>query len=518
MRLALRAEMREFTHEFAEIFVYKSGKELNTEYAYHSTMIARTLLALSLLAVPTVLAQALPELGEPAQASLTPLQEKLLGQSIMREARRDASFYDDPEVTDYVTRVGNRLAQHSGDARQSFEFFLMKDPQINAFALPGGHIGVHTGLITAAQSESEMAGVLGHEIAHVTQRHIARMVSNQRADQWVSLAAMAIAILAARSNSQLAEAAAVAGPALAVQRQLNFSRDFEREADRVGLQMLEKAGFDANGMSSFFERLQRATRLADAGAPVFLRTHPVTYERIADIQGRAANLPYRQVADSVEFHLMRARLRAELESPRESVAYYRELIAEKRYASEAGARYGLAAALLRLPDIPAARKAHAELANVLKQHPAVALLGCRIKLAGNDADALACLRGASQAHPTYRALAYQYADALLQNRQPAEVLKVVEPRLASSTGDYRLYQYQSRAYAMLNRRLAHHRAQAEAYLHLGNTTGAVEQLQLGLRAGDGDYYQLSSAEARLRELRRQDAEERKDAGRREAKP
>lgn len=497
---------------------YTGEKELNADYAYHSTMIARALLAVSLLGVPAVLAQALPELGEPAQASLTPLQEKLLGQSIMREARRDAAFYDDAEVVDYVARLGNRLAQQSGDARQSFEFFLMRDAQINAFALPGGYIGVHTGLITAAQSESEIAGVLGHEIAHVTQRHIARMVSNQRADQWVSLAAMAIAILAARSNSQLAEAAAVTGPALAIQRQLNFSRDFEREADRVGMQMLEKAGFDPNGMASFFERLQRATRLADAGAPVFLRTHPVTYERIADMQGRAANLPYRQVADAIEFHLMRARLRAELESPRETTAYYRELIAEKRYASEAGARYGLTAALLRAQDIAAARKAYAELANVLKQHPAVALLGCRIKLAGGDADALACLRGAAQAYPSYRALTYQYADALLQSRQPGEVLKVVEPRLATSTADYRLYQYQSRAYAMLNRRLAHHRAQAEAYLLQGNTTGAVEQLQLGLKAGDGDYYQLSAAEARMRELRRRDAEERKDAGRRENKP
>lgn len=478
-------------------------------------MIARYILATALLVVPTVLAQALPELGEPAQSSLTPLQEKLLGQSIMRQARRDPNYYDDPEVTDYMTRIGNRLVQHSGDSRQSFEFFLMKDPQINAFALPGGHIGIHTGLIVAAQSESEMAGVMGHEIAHVTQRHIARMVSNQRSDQWVSIAALAIAILAARSNSQLAEAAAVAGPALAVQRQLNFSRDFEREADRVGFQMLEKAGFDPNGMAAFFERLQRATRIADAGAPVFLRTHPLNYERISDMQGRASALPYRQVADSLEFHLMRAKLKADLESPRETVEYYREAVAEKRHVSEAGARYGLAASLLRVKDIAGARKAHAELRALVKQHPAVDVLGCRIKLAGSDNDTQACYRAALQTHPQYRAIVYDYAEVLLQNRQPAEALKVVEPRLASRTTDYRLYQYQSRAYAMLNKRLAHHRAQAEAYLHLGSTTAAVEQLQLGLKSGDGDYYQLSAAEARMRELRRQDAEERKDAGRRD---
>lgn len=481
-------------------------------------MFSRLFLAFGLLAVPVVLAQALPELGEPAQAALTPLQERMLGQSIMVEARRDPGYYDDPEVTDYITRVGSRLAAHGGDTRQAFNFFLMKDPQINAFALPGGHIGIHTGLITAAQSESEMAGVMGHEIAHVTQRHIARMVSNEQVNQWVSIASLAIAILAARSNSQLAEAAAVAGPALAVQRQLNYSRDFEREADRMGLQMLEKAGFDPNGMASFFERLQRATRLADVGAPAFLRTHPVTYQRISDMQGRSLQLPYRQVADSIEFHLMRAKLKAELEPARDSIAYYRELLADKRYLSEAGARYGLAAALLRGRDFAAARRAHAELSAVLKQHPAVDLLGCRIRLAAGDSDASTCYRNALQAHPYYRALVYDVSEVLLQTRQPAEALKVVEPRLASGSGDFRLYQFQSRAYAMLNKRLAHHRAQAEAYVRLGSTTAAVEQLQLGLKAGDGDYYQMSAAEARIRELRRQDAEERKDAGRKPARP
>ncbi len=481
-------------------------------------MLSRLVLAIGLLAVPAVLAQALPELGEPAQSALTPLQERLIGQSIMKEARRDPGFYDDPEVTDYITGVGNRLSAHSGDARQRFNFFLMNDPQINAFALPGGHIGIHTGLIAAAQSESEMAGVMGHEIAHVTQRHIARMVSNEQLSQWVSIASLAIAILASRANSQLAQAAAVTGPALTMQRQLNYSRDFEREADRLGLQMLEKAGFDPNGMAAFFERLQRATRLADVGAPAFLRTHPINYERISDMQGRSSQLPYRQVTDSIEFHLMRAKLKAELEPAHESVAYFQGLLAEKRYLSEAGARYGLADALLRERNIPAARKAFADLNAVLKQHPAVDFLGCRIRLAGGDADALVCFRQALRRHPHYRALAYDFAEALLQNRQPAEALAVVEPRLASGSRDFRLYQFQSRAYAMLNKRLAHHRAQAEAYLLLGSTGAAVEQLQLGLKAGDGDYYQLSAAEARMRELRRLDAEERKDAGRKAPKP
>ena len=518
MRLAVRAKVREFAHGKSCLGARNTATELNAKNAYHIIMRALHIPAALLFALstlPAVPAQSLPELGEPSQSALTSLQERQLGLSIMKEVRRDPGYYDDAEVTDYITRVGNRLASRGTDTRQTFEFFLIRDPQINAFALPGGHIGLHTGLIVAAQGESEMAGVMAHEIAHVTQRHIARMISTQQSNQWISLAAMAVAILAARSNSQLAEAAAAAGPALAIQQQLNFSRDFEREADRVGLQMLEKSGFDPNGMSLFFERLQRATRLYEGGAPSFLRTHPLTYERLSDMQGRSANLPYRQVADPIEFHLMRAKLKAELEPPRESIAYFRELLAEKRHLSEAGARYGLTAALLRFSDVGGARKEFAALKALLKQHPTVDLLGCRIKLAGGEADALICLRDALQTYPSHRALAYAFAEALLQHHNPHEALKVVEPRLATNVGDYRLYQFQSRAYAMLDRRLAHHRAQAEAYVHLGSLTAAVEQLQLGLKAGDGDYYQLSAAEARLRELRRQDAEERKDSKRKE---
>ena len=471
-----------------------------------------------LLLVPTVMAQGLPELGEAAQSAFTPAQERQLGQSIMREARTDPAFYDDAEATDYVTAVGLRLAARGADTRQSFEFFMMRDPQINAFAMPGGKIGVHTGLIVAAQSESEMAGVLGHEIAHVTQRHIARMVSNQQANQWVSLASFAIALLAARSNSQVSQAVMAAGPALSVQQQLNFSRDFEREADRMGLQMLEKAGFDPRGMELFFERLQRATRLYEGGAPSYLRSHPLTHERISDMQGRAANLPYRQVADPIEFHLVRAKLRAELESPRESVTYFRDMLAEKRYLSEAGARYGLTASLLKYNDVPTARTEFATLKSVIKQHPMVDLLGCRIKLAGGEVDALICYRDVVQTHPGHRAAAYEFAEALLQHRNPREALKLVEARLANTSGDFRLHQYQSRAYAMLNQRLAHHRAQAEAYALAGSTGAAIEQLQLGLKSGDGDYFQLSVVEARLRFLRQQDADERKDSGRKPAKP
>ncbi len=477
-------------------------------------MLLRVFFLLLLLAVPRVPAEGLPDLGEVTQSAFTPLQERRLGESIMREIRADRSFYDEAEATDYISSLGNRLAARSPETRQDFDFFLIQDGQINAFALPGGFIGVHTGLILAAQSESEVAGVMAHEIAHVVQRHIARMIAQQKRDQVASLAALAAAILLSRVSSQAAEAAAAFGQASVIQGQLNFSRDAEREADRVGLQILEKAGFDPHAMAVFFERLQRATRFYESGAPSYLRTHPLTFERIADIQGRIQNLDYRQVPDSLEFQLIRARLKARLDPPREAVAFFEASLAERKFLSEAASRYGLATGLMRVKDYARARKELERLRKLAPASPIVETLSCELaRESGQQGPALACYRDALKIYPGYRALIYDYANALLQAQQPEAALRLVENRLQSVADDYRLYLLQARSNAALNRRLGQHRAQAEAYVRLGNVTAAVEQLQIGLKSGDGDFYQLSSAEARLRELRRLDEELRREAKR-----
>jgi len=316
----------------------------------------RVFLVLLLLAIPRALAEGLPDLGEVAQAGFTPLQERRLGEDIMREIRADRSYYDDAEATDYVNKLGNRLAANSPDARQDFEFFLIRDSQINAFALPGGFVGVNTGLILAAQSESELASVLAHEISHVTQRHIARMIAQQKQSQLFSIATLAAALLLSRASSQAAEAAAAFGTAGAIQGQLNFTRANEQEADRVGLQVLERAGFDPRAMATFFERLQRATRIYETGAPSYLRTHPLTYERIADIQNRTQGAVYRQVPDSLEFQLIRAKLRAQLDAPEDAVAFFEASLNERRFLSEAATHYGLASSLMRRKNYARARK------------------------------------------------------------------------------------------------------------------------------------------------------------------
>jgi predicted Zn-dependent protease len=475
-------------------------------------MLFRYLILLLMCVVPRALAEGLPELGDSTQASFTSAEERRLGDEVMREVRADKSYYEDPEATDYVNALGNRLVSRGTDSRQELQFFLMEDRQINAFALPGGFVGVNTGLFLAAQSESEMASVLAHEIAHVTQRHIARIIAQQKQSTMISLAALALAVLAARSSSDAAGAAGAIGQAGAIQNLLNFTRDHEREADRVGLQILQRAGYDPRAMAVFFERMQRATRIYDvAGAPSYLRTHPVTYERIADIQNRLESMPYRQVPDSRDFQLVRAKLRADLDPATQARDFFEESLAERRFLSEPAARYGLVTALLRRKEYSRAKKEYDTLRKSVGSSAMIDTLGCRVQReAGPSEGALDCYRNALAAYPDYRVLTYEYADLLLKAVRPDPALAVIARRLQSFSEDPKLYLLQARAYAAQGKRLAQHRATGEAYARMGNLRGAVEQMQIAVRSGDGDFYQLSATEARLRELRKADEAERRE--------
>jgi predicted Zn-dependent protease len=446
-------------------------------------------------------AQELPDLGDASQAVFTPTIERKLGESIMERARMDRSYLDDPVVTDYLNELGQRLVAASPDSRQAFEFFLLQDASVNAFALPGGFIGVHTGLILTAQTESELASVLAHEVAHVTQRHIARMIAGQERSTLMALAALAIGILAARSNSQVGEAVIAGSQAAAIQSQLDFSRENEREADRVGVQILEQAGFDVRAMPVFMERLQRATRVYDTNAPAYLRTHPVTTERNADLQNRTESIPYRQITGNIDYQIVRARIRANAGDPGQAVTFFEQGLKDRRFINEEATRYGLVLASIRNRDLARAARELAELERQLPRSPAVAALrGQLLVTRGDLRAALKHYAAALKTYPNYRALVYDNAHALILNGEPAEALEIVEARLRDHPDDIRLYTLQSRAYSAQGKRLLQHKAQAEAYARQGQLRAAVEQLQIATRSGDGDFYQLSSVEARLREL------------------
>ncbi len=471
----------------------------------------KILLACVLFAVPAAVGQNLPDLGDVSQSEMTALQERRLGESIMLEVRADPSYSEDTEITDYLNSIGNKLVGASADSRQEFSFFLMMDSQVNAFALPGGFVGINSGLMLTAQSESELAGVMSHEIGHVVQRHFARMLSAQKDTQLMALAGLAIAILASRSSSQVSQAAMIGSQAGSIQSSLNFTRANEQEADRVGFQILEKAGFDPAAMALFFERMLSATRFYQTTAPAYLRSHPLTTTRISDMQNRMQNLQYKQVPDSLEFQLMRAKLRAAQDTPAESVKFFEESLKERKYLSEVASRFGLVEALARARDYVRAARELKILRAALPPHPAIESLSARLLAATGDiAGSLRAYREALRNFPGYRALIYNYAESLLRINQPQEALKLIDSRLSNAVADYKLYQLQARAYAALNKGMQQHRALAEANYRLGNIRAAIEQLLLAQRAGDGDFYLQSSVDARLRELRALDKDNRKD--------
>ncbi len=471
-------------------------------------MILRALLALA-LAVQPVAASELPDLGEVSRQYFSDQEEQLLGRTILRDVYADPRYLDDPEIEHYLDQLGYRLVSVSSRNQQQFNFFVVSDPTINAFAMPGGLIGVHTGLLLAAQSESELASVIAHEIAHVTQDHIARMVAAQSQSQWPTLAALALALLASRSNPNVASAAIATTQAYSIQNQLNYSRDYEREADRLGYETLTTAGFDPRGMEGFFSRMQRANRFYDTSAPAYLRTHPLTTERIADMGARSESTPYQQIADSLEFQLVRARLRAFDDSPQDAVRAARAALKDGRYSSAVAARYELVAALGRARQF---KDAEAELRPLLAgkaASPMIAQLAGETALAaGQHTLALQRFETGAKTHPEYRPLAHGAIRALLRDARPAEALARAERLLAPHPNDRRLWRLAAEAHAHLGHRLLSHRAQAEAAALSGNLVAAIEQIGLGLKSGDGSFHEQSAAEARRREWREAEKQQR----------
>ena len=453
----------------------------------------------------------LPDLGDISSASLSDTQERTIGNRIMREVRNDPAFLDDPEVTDYITSVGQRLLSVADNPPPDITFFMVKDDSINAFAMVGGHVFIHTGLLLLTQDESELAGVMAHELSHVLQKHQARMTRDASRGQWTSLAALAVALLAARSNSnqagQVTEAALAGATAFSIQNQLDYTREHEREADRVGFTLLEKAGYDPRGMATFFERMQRANRVNEqqkGALPSYLRTHPMTTERIAEMQDRLEKMPPRILApDSIEYKISKARMRAAQGSTSDALRFFKVALEDATVLRPREDVYGMALAQRRAHDLDGAWKTLQPIRMQGRTHPAFEVLAGQILADMHKGDeALAVYKTALKTWPGYRALAYAYLDELLQTGHNKEAIADLEDRLRSRPDDWRLYELQARAFEATGASLSQHRAQAESYYRRGNLAAAVDQLEIAVKFRKGsDFYEMSIAESRLRELR-----------------
>ncbi|MBT8100334.1 MAG: M48 family metalloprotease [Gammaproteobacteria bacterium] len=306
----------------------------------------------------------LPDMGSPADAILSKSVEAQIGRAIMRNIRLSGAIVEDPQVNEYINAVGHRVAAQANNGDYSFTFFVVDDSRINAFALPGGYIGVHTGLIEATRNEDELAGVLAHEVAHVTQRHIARAIhANSRQSLMTTALMLGAMILGAAGGSGDAVQAGIAvAQGSAAQQQINFTRSNEYEADRIGINALADAGFDPYGMASFFEVMSRQqTSSPDLRIPEFLRTHPVTTARIAEARSRADKYVRTKKNDSIGYGIARARLLiSRYETPEQAVAY----VEQREYAEQTDIeRYGRAVAYQRDGRHVEANRIFSELAN-----------------------------------------------------------------------------------------------------------------------------------------------------------
>ena len=456
----------------------------------------------------------LPNIGDSSGSVISPEQEKKLGEMIMRSARQQVHIIDDPEINAYIQSLGYQLAAHCANPEQPFSFFIVEDPSINAFALPGGYIGVHSGLILTAESEGELAAVLSHEMAHITQRHMARAYENAGKLSLPTAAALLAAILISTRSSQAGQAAMAATTAANAQMRINFTRGNEQEADDIGIRTLAASGFDPMAMANFFERMQRATRYYGDTLPEFLMDHPVTTTRIAESRNRAERYPHKTYRDSLGFQLMRARLRVlTAGDPGKLVQDYAAQLKAGQYSNVAAWRYGYALSLDAVGRYDQARALLIELLAKDKQRIAYTIALAQVEQdTKNSKTALQLLIDALKLYPDDGPLTLSYVNALLQDRQSKTARDTLQTYMRHNPPNPDLYTLLARAAGEAGYPGEAHEAQAEYFYLNGDTDSAIAQLEKVRQTTHGDYYQNSRIDSRLQQFKKEALEARK-AGR-----
>jgi predicted Zn-dependent protease len=476
--------------------------------------------------------QQLPDLGSGGAGSLTPQAERKLGERVMREIRRDPDYLDDWLVRDYLNSVAGKLAAaasalYIGGYRPDFELFAMRDAQINAFSLPGGYIGVNTGLIVTTQTESELASVLGHEMGHVLQRHISRMIANGERSGYAALVGVLFGVLAGvlAHSGDLGSAIAIGGEAYAVDSQLRFSRSAEHEADRVGFLLLAGAGYDPYAMPAFFHRLDRAA-MNENGIPAYARTHPLTGERIADMEDRARRAPYRQPHQDPEYGFVRARSRLLQDHARneyaDEITRLRSEIDDRTALNVAANWYGIAYGqmLLERYDDASTSLANARATFVSgaraesepeRDSPSLDVLAADIaRRAGHAEEAARLAQFAQKRWPQSNAAIDMHIQTLLTLRRFADAQALARQETQAHPDQPAWWLYLAQASAGSGDALTQHRAMAEKFALEGAWPSAIRQLKDARDLKTIGYYDLATVDARLHEMENRYKEERLD--------
>lgn len=453
----------------------------------------------------------LPDMGDSSGALLTAQEEKELGEAFFRSLHSQVSINQDEEIQGYIQGIGQKLVAASDAPSYPFHFFVVMENDINAFAGPGGYIGVNSGLILNTDAESELASVLSHEIAHVTQRHLYRAAEAANRLSIPTMAATLAAILLGTQSPALGQAAVMAIQAGSVQFQIDFTRENEAEADRVGMQTLAGSEFDPRSMPAFFERLQQATRFYGQGVPEFLRTHPVTTSRISDSRGRAETYPYKQYPDSLNYQLAKVKLQViTSNNPAETLNYFQARLSQGMKEQRAVTRYALGLLAINRQKFQEAETIFQELAKTYPNQPQFPAALARTALAANDFEtALDRYQKLAGHYPENDAIKLEYIGSLLKTGHP----DLARQTLASlSTQTQRLPSYWellAQTYSQLHQPAESHRYLAEYYYSIGQIKDALLQIKLAQQS-KGLNFQLSSIlNERLRFFLEQEREARR---------
>ena len=424
-----------------------------------------------------------PDIGESSASILETKNEKMIGDMIMQKIHGSNFLIADPIVNEYLHSIARHFKSQPPLRHINLDIFGVNTPEFNAFAFFGGHIAVHSGLILGVSNESELVAVLAHEIAHITQRHLARIMDASQQMMPLTaaeiLAAIAVGALGAPEASIHLATAAMAGH---VQSMVNFTREHEKEADRVGIQMLSQTEFDPNAMASVFQCMKKNSQY-QTKPPEYLLTHPVYDSRIADAQNRAAAFKSKKATDSLSFHLVRARLEVAIEeSMHKKIDRLKEKLSAGRYQNKIAAEYAYAVSLLKSPK--EANTGLIRLQNLNTQNPNQWMLELGLAeaeyLTGQLAAALNRTKRLLEANPANYAIILEYVKLLLQNKQPKIAISLLVAERQRHFTDPLLHQLLARAYSLSQQQTELHRSQAEWHFSRGEFKDAFKQLDLAL--------------------------------------
>lgn len=444
----------------------------------------------------------LPEIGVVASSAISLDKEVLIGDALMRQLRGQAPIINDPLLDEYIQDLGNRLVAQADNVKFPYKFFIINSPDINAFAFFGGHVGIHTGLIFNARNESELASVLAHEVSHVTQRHIARSIEARQKSSPLQIASLLGSILIAVVNPEAGMAAISASNAASAQSSINFTRQNEQEADRVGIQILAEAGFDPNGASSFFGILAEKNRLKSTPL-AFLLTHPLPESRIADARTRAASFRPRNIPESISFHLAKSRILARYyANPKRNIEYFSDILKKETYVFKQAANYGLALSYLADEQFEPASKLIDEL---LKQDPDNLFYldtYTDIAIETNQHQKAIDRLSAQIIHAPYnRVLTLNLANVLIKTKDFERAISLLKDYLLVNPDNMLAYELLSDAYRSSEQKLEMHQVKAELYALVAAYPRAIDELHTAYNYASERNIEQQRIRARIEQFR-----------------